>query len=72
MENAIVEPLPLSSAPSEDTDSLIPVLATEHLISQQLADLGRSRFDGSEIRPELLPPASRFTKISMDSQLGGH
>ena len=55
VEKLVVKPLPLSSTPSEDTDSLIPVLATEHLISQQLADFSRSRFDGFEIGPELLP-----------------
>ncbi len=48
MQKAVVEPLALLAAPAQDENSTLPFLVAKNIIRQQLADLGRTRLDGSD------------------------
>ena len=47
MQKAVVEPL-ASSGPAQDENSTLPFLVAKNIIREQLADLGRTRLDGSD------------------------
>ena len=83
MNNALVEPLALFSTLDEHKNSAIPILTTKSLISEQLADFSRSRFDGSDAggdpmtlcvqvlyvhAPHLAQPSGGLGRIALDCQ----
>jgi hypothetical protein len=49
MNNAIIEPLSLFSTLGKDEGRAVPVVTVKNLISEQLADFSRSRFDGADV-----------------------